>query len=78
MVKDETYYFHQTPEELCKKLIQLTPFEPNDRVYEPFRGEGNFYNHLPEYVVKQWSEIEDGRDFKDFNEEYDWVISNPE
>ena len=37
MVKDETYYFHQTPEELCKKLIEKVPLEEGDKVLEPFK-----------------------------------------
>jgi len=77
MIKDETYFFHQTPEELCKKLIQMTPLESGDRVLEPFRGEGNFYNNLPSFVEKDWCEITDGRDYKDYTKPYDWVISNP-
>ena len=77
MVKDDTYYFHQTPEELCKKLIQKIPLEDGDKVLEPFKGEGNFYNHLPDFVKKDWCEIEEGRDFQEYAEEFDWVISNP-
>ena len=76
-MKDDKYYFHQTPTELCKKLIDLTPLEQGDRVIEPFRGEGAFYNHFPEFVEKYWCELEDGVDYKDFIGEYDWVISNP-
>jgi hypothetical protein len=77
MVKDETYFFHQTPATLCKKLIDITPLQPNDRVLEPFRGEGAWYNNFPEFVNADWCEIEDGRDYRDYDKEYDWVISNP-
>jgi hypothetical protein len=77
MQKDETYYFHQTPEELCKKLIEQIPLEEGDMVLEPFRGEGNLYNNLPTFVEKDWCEITDGRDYKDYDKEYDWVLTNP-
>jgi len=77
MVKNETYYFHQTPEKLCIELIKHIPFEDNDKVLEPFKGEGAFYNNLPTTIIKNWTEIEEGKDFNDFNEEIDWVISNP-
>lgn len=40
--KDETYFFHQTPENLCIELIKQVPLVENDNVLEPFRGEGNF------------------------------------
>lgn len=76
-MKNEVYYSHQTPPELCKKLIELVPLEAGDRVLEPFRGEGGFYNNLPDFVESNWTEIVDGRDYKDYNEEYEWVITNP-
>jgi hypothetical protein len=77
MEKDEAYYFHQTPFELCKKLISEVPLVEGDKVLEPFRGEGGFYNNLPEFVEKDWCEIVEGRDYKDYDKEIDWVISNP-
>lgn len=76
-LKDETYYFHQTPEELCKQLIKLVPLEEGDRVLEAFKGEGNFYNNLPDFVEKDWCEITQGRDYKDYDKEFDWCITNP-
>jgi len=74
---ETTYLFHQTPEELAKLLIQHIDFCPNDLVLEPFRGEGAFYNHFPDTVVKDWCEIREGRDFKNYVGNVDWVISNP-
>lgn len=76
-MKSDIYLFHQTPEELCKILLKEVPFEDGDRVLEPFKGEGAFYNNFPDNVVKDWTEIEEGRDFKDYNEPIDWVVSNP-
>lgn len=76
-MKTETYYFHQTPEELCKELIKLVPLVEGDKVLEPFSGEGGFYNNLPANVEKDWCEIEDGRDYKDYDKEIDWIITNP-
>lgn len=77
MDKDDTYYLHQTPAELAKKLTDMVPLVAGDVVYEPFRGEGAFYNALPSTVIPKWSELIEGRDYKDFNESYDWVITNP-
>ena len=76
-MKTEEYYFHQTPEELCKELIKEVPLVEGDRVLEPFRGEGHFYHNLPDFVEKDWCEIVDGRDYKDYTEEFDWIITNP-
>ena len=77
MSKDETYYFHQTPEDLCKELIKEVPFENNDKVLEPFKGEGAFYNNLPTNIEKDWCEILEGRDYKDYDKPIDWITSNP-
>jgi hypothetical protein len=77
MVKDEKYYFHQTPPTLAKKLIAKLDLVAGDKVLEPFRGEGAFYNELPDFVIKEWTEIEEGRDYADDKETYDWVLSNP-
>jgi hypothetical protein len=76
-MKDETYYFHQTPLDLCKDLISKIPLVQGDKILEPFKGEGNFYNSLPNDVIKDWSEIEEGKDYKDHIGEIDWVITNP-
>lgn len=73
----ETYLFHQTPNECAKDLIPFVPLQPNDRVIEPFKGEGAFYNNFPSTVQKEWAELEQGRDYKDLSGEYDWVITNP-
>jgi hypothetical protein len=76
-MKDDTYYFHQTPNELAKQLIKFIPFDNDDKVLEPFKGEGSFYNNFPDNVQKDFCEIEEGLDYKDYDKEIDWVISNP-
>ena len=77
MDKDATYFLHQTPSELAKDLIPKVPIIPTDRLYEPFKGEGAFYNHFPAENPKDWSEITEGRDYLHNEAEYDWVITNP-
>ena len=73
----ETYLFHQTPSDLAKQLIDEVDLHENDLVLEPFKGEGAFYDNLPDYVNKNWCEIEEGRDYKDHEGQIDWCISNP-
>lgn len=77
MNAQETYEFHQTPVALAQALIPLVPLEPQDTLYEAFRGQGAFYNNFPEGHPKDWSEITEGRDYKDYTGEYDWIITNP-
>jgi hypothetical protein len=77
MTKTEEYYFHQTPEELCKELIKKIDIEHGDSLLEPFKGEGNFYNNFPTNTINHYCEIEEGLDFRTFNNIVDWVITNP-
>ena len=71
------YLFHQTPVALAQTLLKRIPLDPNDILYEPFKGEGAFYDNFPEGHPKDWSELEAGRDYRDYLGEYDWVITNP-
>jgi hypothetical protein len=74
---ETTYLFHQTPAALATRLLATLPLIPTDRLYEPFRGEGAFYNAFPAANPRDWSELREGRDYKDYGGEYDWVITNP-
>lgn len=65
-----------TPDHIAKMIIDLLPIKPDDRVYDPFFGQGAFYNQFPE-CIKFWSEIQKGKDFFDFDEHVDWIVSNP-
>jgi hypothetical protein len=73
----ETYLLHQTPNELAKDLIQYVPFCDTDILFEPFKGEGAFYNNFPAANPKLWCELEQGKDYKDISGGFDWVITNP-
>ena len=77
MEKTEVYYFHQTPVDLAKLLIKEVDLVEGDKVLEPFKGEGAFYDNLPSFVEKDWCEIVEGRDYKNYDKEIDWVITNP-
>lgn len=79
-MKDDTYYFHQTPELLCRDIISNISFEPDDIVLEPFAGENHFFKNFPEDITKYRCEIEEGLDFKDFDYEGirpTTIITNP-
>jgi len=71
------YEFHQTPAALAKDLIATLSLDPTDRLYEPFKGEGSFYDNFPASNPKDWAEITKGRDFRTHETAYDWVITNP-
>jgi hypothetical protein len=77
-MKDDAYYLHQTPTELALKLIEYVPIDPTDTAWEPFKGEGAFYDAFHEKTPHvYWTEIEEGRDYKDFSYNVDWIVTNP-
>jgi hypothetical protein len=70
---DEIY----TPNPLALKLIEMCDLKEGDKVLDPCYGGGVFYENLPDYVEKDWCEIEKGKDFFDYKEKVDWIIGNP-
>jgi hypothetical protein len=76
-MKDETYYFHQTPKELCVELLKHVDIEENDLVWEPFKGEGGFYDSFPSNCRKIYTEIEEDKCYTSQRDKVDWIVSNP-
>ena len=62
----------QTPIDVCKSIVNH--FKPNGIILEPCKGEGNFLKVLPD--TTQWCEITEGRDFFEFTNPVDWIITN--
>jgi hypothetical protein len=67
----------RTPEKLAKVLIDLVKLEQGDTVLDGFAGDMVWYDNYPEKVVKDWCEIQKGRDFFTYTTPFDWVIGNP-
>ena len=65
-----------TPLPIAIKLINMIGIKETDKVLDPSRGKGIFYDNLPP-CIKDWCEITDGKDFFEYNEEVDIIISNP-
>ena len=66
-----------TPKELAKKIIDSVEWEDGEIVLDSCRGEGSFYNQLPNNVNKIWCEIDEGKDFYNCNELLNTIIQNP-
>ena len=62
-----------TPEPLCKALVNH--IKPEGIILEPCKGTGNFLKYLPKDTL--WCEISEKIDFFDFNQEIDWIVTNP-
>jgi hypothetical protein len=61
-----------TPDYLAKEIVKR--YEPTGRILEPCCGEGAFLKYMP---AADWCEIDKGRDFFDYKEKVDWIITNP-
>jgi len=62
-----------TPEYLVKEIIKH--FKPKGKILEPCKGSGNFLKHLPKDT--RWCEIDENKDFFEFNDKVDYIITNP-
>ncbi len=66
-----------TPPHIAKLIINSLPIERNSTILEPCLGKGAFFNNFPPGCYADWCEIDKGRDFFDFNDMVDWIITNP-
>jgi hypothetical protein len=65
-----------TPLPVAMKLIHMACIQEDDKVLDPSRGKGVFYDNLPN-CTKDWCEITEGKDFFDYNKPVDIIIGNP-
>lgn len=64
-----------TPAAWSEAIVDLLPL--SGRVLDPARGHGAFYDRFPAHCERLWCEVSEGRDFFDFRERVDWVVTNP-
>lgn len=64
----------QTPPALARALVAV--LQPSGRILEPCVGDGAFLRALPPGT--EWCEIKRGRDFYDWREPVDWIVTNPQ
>ncbi len=50
-------------------------FKINDKFLDPCKGDGAFFDNMPKF--KEYCEISQGKDFFDFYDNIDWIITNP-
>jgi phage N-6-adenine-methyltransferase len=72
-LKDEVF----TSSALARRLVEY--FKPAGRMLDPCRGPGAFFEAMcaQKSGTVDWCEIAEGRDFLEYDEEVDWVMSNP-
>lgn len=66
-----------TPKKIALKAIEMADLKEGDIVLDPSYGAGVFYNNLPEYVNKEWCEIDLDKDFFEYDKNVECVIGNP-
>ena len=66
-----------TPKPVAELMIELCEITSNIKVLDPSKGGGVFYDNLPDYCIKDYCEIEENKDFFEYNEKVDLVIGNP-
>ena len=66
-----------TPPELAAAVIGHFADRMAGRVLDPARGQGAFHDGFPTHLDRHWCEIGEGRDFFDWHQPVDWVMTNP-
>lgn len=64
-----------TPTRLAEAIVRH--FQPTGVVLDPCRGDRAFFNAFPKDVRGEWCEIREGRDFMNWGQHVDWIITNP-
>jgi hypothetical protein len=66
----------RTDPDFARRIVQhfQPQFRDGDTFLDPCRGDGAFYNALPD--PRDWCEIDDGRDFHRYNTPVTWIITN--
>ena len=65
-----------TPKSVAELMIDLCDIKPTDKVLDPSRGGGVFFNNLPE-CNKDYCEITEDKDFFKYDKEVDIIVGNP-
>ena len=65
-----------TPKPVAELMIDLCDIQPTDRVLDPSKGGGVFYDNLGE-CIKDYCEITEDRDFFKYDKPADIIIGNP-
>lgn len=69
---------NQTDKVMTREYIAIkiiNHFKSQGIVLDPAKGTGNFYNNFK--GKKDWCEIDEGKDFFNYNKKVDWIITNP-
>ena len=78
LVKDKGDDIVMTNPKMAIDLINNhTDFKEGDKVMEPCKGYGAFYDNLPDNINKVFCEINEGKDYLEYEGMVDITLSNP-
>lgn len=66
-----------TPLPVAELMINMCDIQENEKVLDPSKGKGVFYDNLPDNCIKSFCEITENKDFFDCNDRFDLIIGNP-
>ena len=66
-----------TPLDLAEAMIGHFADRMEGSMLDPARGQGAFYDRIPVHLARHWCESAEGRDFLDWTQPVDWVMTNP-
>jgi len=61
-----------TPDYIAHTIVDM--FHPEGKMLDPAKGGGAFLQYMPD---ADWCEISEGKDFFDYNDKVDWIITEP-
>ena len=64
-----------TPVETAVDVINH--FGPTGTILDPCRVTGAFYDNFPTSCQKDWCELSEDKDFFDYTDKVNWIITNP-
>ncbi|MHB1051380.1 MAG: hypothetical protein ACYC09_14975, partial [Bacteroidota bacterium] len=62
-----------TPADVAQDIVEH--FAPSGRCLDPCKGDGAFLKHMP--TGTDFCELKDDKDFFNWTEQVDWIVSNP-
>lgn len=66
-----------TPTNLAAAILAHFGDQMSGRLLDPARGKGAFFDQFPTALDRDWCELSEGRDFLEWNEPAEWIVTNP-
>lgn len=76
-IKKKGKNFVMTNPDMAKYLISKCDIVEGDKIMEPCKGNGSFFDNLPDTCEKYYCEIEEGIDYLEDMTNVDITLSNP-